>query len=159
MRIPTQWWFLGGGLLLTLWLVWKAPPAPDNKKVIEVVQLSAKPDGGEIETQPHYQTPVKRPSPEMISDLFRTPSIPNVPEITNSNTQKTLLPLPFRYIGRLEKEESVTVFVMDGEALHVLQAGDSPHVDYQLESVDLVAGELRWRYLPTQKIRNMSIKP
>lgn len=163
--LPIKWWLLGGGLLLTLWLVWQAPSVPDNNIiVIEAVQPSAKLDDEEIETPPHYQIPVKRQSPEMASDLFRIPPHFVVPaikltETTIPSTPKALSPLPFHYIGRIEKDASVTVFIMEGEALYLLKAGDSPRVDYQLEAIDLAAGELRWRHIPTQKIRNMSIKP
>lgn len=165
MGLPIKWWFLGGGLLLTLWLVWQAPPATDNDtEVITTVQPIVKPDSGEIETQSQSPVLVERQSPEMISDLFRTPPNPivvrdEVPQATISSKQEALPPIPFRYIGRMEKNESLIVFVMDGNALHILEAGDSPREDYQLEAIDLAAGELRWRHLPTQKIRNMDIQP
>lgn len=168
MGLPAKWWLLGGGLLLTLWLVWQAPPAPDKQtKVIAAVQPITKSVSGKVDT-PDTPNPssvlLDRQPSEMVSDLFRTPPSPvlstvKLPETTVSSTKKTLPAIPFRYIGSMEKAASVTVFIMEGEALHLLQTGDSPRADYRLEAIDLAAGELRWRYLPDQQIRNMSIKP
>lgn len=168
MGVPVKWWLLGGALLLTLWLVWQAPPASDKQtKVIAAVQpatRSATAKVDERETPSQSQILLSRQSPEMVSDLFRTPPRPVAPEIKRPETtipppKKALPAIPFRYIGRIEKDQKITVFVMEGNALHLLQAGDSPSADYKLEAIDLDAGELRWRYLPTQKIRNMSIQP
>lgn len=165
MVVPVKWWLLGGGLLLTLWLVWQAPPATDNNiKVVTAVKPTVQHVNGEIETQPQSTRMLNRQSPEIITNLFGTPptvidATNNIPETKVSSAKKPLPPIPFRYIGRLEKDKLVTVFIMDGMALHLLEVGDSPRDDYQLEAIDLAAGELRWRYLPTQKIRNMSIQP
>lgn len=170
MGLPTKWWLLGGGLLVTLWLVWQAPPAPDsNTEVVAARAPVNKPtvqaDDNQAAVQNDSDIRQSRQPLAMVSDLFRTPPAPVVtavvrqPQSTLSATEKSLPDLPFRYIGRIEKDASVTVFIMEGDALHLLQAGDSPRTDYQLEAIDLAAGELRWRYLPTQKIRKMSIQP
>ncbi len=168
MGMPIKWWLLGGGLLLTLWLVWQGSAAPDKQtNVIAAVQpatrsITAKVDKRETPNQ--SQALLSRQSPEMVSDLFRTPSRPVVaavkpPETTIPPTPTALPALPFRYIGNMEKGASVTVFIMEGQALHLLQAGDSPRADYLLETIDLGAGELRWRHIPSQKIRKMSMQP
>lgn len=165
MGLPAKW-LLGGALLLTLWLVWQAPPAPENNsQVVAAVQAVAQSrptatQADSSETQNFSQTLLNRQSPSMVSDLFRTPPSPIATEPAIKIPEPTAAPaLPFRYIGRIEKGASVTVFILEGEALHLLQAGDSPRADYKLEAIDLTAGELRWRYLPAQTIRNMSIKP
>lgn len=169
MGLPAKWCWLGGALLLTLWLVWQAPTASDNNtSVIAAVKPASKPDVIKADSQQSRKTAMdllNRQSPAMVSDLFRIPPAPPVaatiqqPETTVSAAENALPVLPFSYIGRIEKGNAVTVFIMDGESLHLLQAGDSPRADYQLEAIDLAAGELRWRYLPAQKIRNMSIQP
>ncbi len=168
IRVPVKWWLLGGGLLLTLWLVWQAPAPPDNQtKVVAAVQPATRSASTKVdkrETPIQSQTLLSRQSPEMVSDLFRTPPRPVAPEIKRLETTipsppEALPALPFRYIGSMEKDTSVTVFIMEGQALHLLQAGDSPRADYLLETIDLSAGELRWRHIPSQKIRNMSIQP
>lgn len=165
MRVPVKWWLLGGGLLLTLWLVWQAPDKQTN--VIAAVQPATRSVIAKVdkrETPNPSQALPGRQSPEMVSDLFRTPPRPVVaavkpPETTIPPPPTALPALPFRYIGNMEKDASVTVFIMEGQALHLLQAGDSPRADYLLETIDLSAGELRWRHIPSQKIRNMSIQP
>lgn len=168
MRVPIKWWLLGGGLLLTLWLVWHAPDTPDNQTIVvsavQPVTRSATAKVEKRETSSQSQILLSRQSPEMVSNLFRTPPRPVVavvkPPETSILPPPTALPaLPFRHIGSMEKDASVTVFIMEGQALHLLQAGDSPRADYLLETIDLSAGELRWRHIPSQKILNMSIQP
>lgn len=168
MGLPAKWWFLGGALLLTIWLVWQAPPEVDNSElVVAAVQPVVKftEDKSAInETLNHQQTLINRASSDMVSNLFRTPPEHVTEPLAKSEDLtepvNNMLPaLPFRYIGRIEKGQSVTIFVMEGNALHLLQAGDSPRADYKLEAIDLADGELRWRYLPAQKIRKMSIQP
>lgn len=61
-------------------------------------------------------------------------------------------PLPFRYLGRLEEDDQVAVFVSDGTATRVLRQGETVS-NYRVEEIN--AQGMRLVYLPLNETQRL----
>ena len=61
-------------------------------------------------------------------------------------------PLPFRYLGRLEEDGQVAVFVSDGTATRVLRQGETVS-NYRVEEIN--AQGMRLVYLPLNETQRL----
>lgn len=64
-------------------------------------------------------------------------------------------PLPFTFIGKLDDSERLLVFLLRGEAVHVVGVGDVIDSDYQVEHID--ATEMTLVYLPLQLTQSLAV--
>lgn len=64
-------------------------------------------------------------------------------------------PLPFEFLGRLDDSVRLRVFLLRGERLHTVQAGDVIDGTYRVEKV--AADELTFVYLPLKQTQTLSV--
>ncbi|CAD5108985.1 hypothetical protein [Zestomonas carbonaria] len=64
-------------------------------------------------------------------------------------------PLPFRFIGRMDDGKQRKVFVLDGETLHVLAAGDVIDGTYRVERIG--DSEMTLVYLPMHLVQSLAV--
>ncbi|TBW34457.1 hypothetical protein E0E54_14195 [Azotobacter chroococcum] len=64
-------------------------------------------------------------------------------------------PLPFEFIGRLDDSVRLRVFLLRGDHLHTVQAGDVIDGTYRVEKV--AADELTFVYLPLKQTQTLSV--
>ena len=63
--------------------------------------------------------------------------------------------LPFKYIGKLIENDVIKLFLMEGEALHIVSQGDKIGKNYRLKQVD--EQQISLLYLPLNTTQTMSI--
>lgn len=164
-----KWMVLGALLLVTLVLVWNAPE-PEPTEVVDAsrsdrtspqslkqtASLQQREMAKELALKPRQSGVAK-------VDLFSTPKKPVRPKPVISK-QPVIQPieksweLPFRYVGRLEKGQQSTFFLMEGTALYLVQQGDVISEQYRLQRIDDENLLLVWQHLPSNETRNMSIE-
>ncbi|GAB3388922.1 hypothetical protein [Azotobacter armeniacus] len=64
-------------------------------------------------------------------------------------------PLPFQFIGRLDDSVRLRVFLLRGDRVHTVEAGDVIDGTYRLEKI--AADELTLVYLPLNQIQSLSV--
>jgi len=64
-------------------------------------------------------------------------------------------PLPFQFIGRLDDSVRLRVFLLRGDRVHTVQAGDVIDGTYRLEKIS--ADELTLVYLPLNQTQSLSV--
>lgn len=64
-------------------------------------------------------------------------------------------PLPFEFIGRLDDSVRLRVFLLRGDRLHTVQAGDVIDGTYRVEKI--AADELTFVYLPLKQTQSLSV--
>jgi len=164
-----RWLILGGLSALTFWLVWNAPEPEVN--VVTVKPNTAKhssrkvvmSDVPQMETESTKKILLKQR--ESINgksiDLFaihrKQQPKRNIKPIIKpvANKKPTAPPLPFTYIGKLMEGKEIKIFLMNGQALHIVSEGDKVGQDYQLTHVG--DEQLSWLYLPLSIAQKMSI--
>ena len=75
--------------------------------------------------------------------------------VSDSKLRKKNAPrLPFKYVGRLQEGNSTKIFLLEGQALHIVTKGQKITDNYQLKSIS--KSELHIVYLPLNIIQALS---
>lgn len=162
-----RWSILGGLLAVTLWLVWFIPETDNDSDVVEVnATRSAKQPKNlgegtsEHEVDDLFALKQRIPTNGKPIDIFGT-HIKQVkktvqPAIKAMIKVEPVAPrLPFSYIGKLVENDVTKVFLLEGQALHIVSQGDKVGKDYKLKHVD--EQQISLLYLPLNTIQNMNI--
>jgi hypothetical protein len=162
-----KWMILLALLSLTLVLVWQAPQLEPETQVV-----SAKRNTGDI-VRSASQLPAQSVNDDDIElkqrqiatekiDLFDSPKIKQVviakPVPVVQPRIVTQVAIPFRYIGMLQENQQITLFLLEGNRLYLANEGDTFNELFQLKSIDIDHKQLVWLYLPNNEIRKMSIE-
>jgi len=162
-----RWLVLGGLLLLTIWLVLNAPVSENDSEVVAVnpsrssklaAMVSPKVMPENIGDELALKHRIK--NDEKIVDIFGTQQkviIVNTQPVIKVKPQiKLTAPrLPFKYIGKLVENNVTKLFLMEGEALHIVSEGDRVGSNYQLNKVE--DKQISLLYLPLKITQTMSI--
>jgi hypothetical protein len=131
-------------------------PVPDNKLTQQGKQsdnnskpINAQSNNIDIIFTPLHKLKASGTPPE-ITDLFpqqtwAPPSLPVTP------TTPVAPPLPFTYSGRYTEGDKVIVFLMDGNRILRVQAGDILKNDYRVEKIEQASISIN--YLPLGTIQ------
>jgi hypothetical protein len=152
-------------LSVTLFLVWKAPT--DEGREYTIVQPSSS-HNRDIKSQSVSKdkviststyTELRKPqSGDMSVDLFelyRPQTLPKANIILNQ-PKKNLPPrLPLKYLGKMVDNNGISIFILHGDALHIVQQGGSIDNMYRLDSI--TDQLLIWTYLPLNLSQEMKI--
>jgi hypothetical protein len=161
-----KWVILLTLLLITLVLVWRAPEVEAPQLVEPVKQGNrTKILNPEAAAKVHSSTVdivlKQRDFSGKTVDLFAVPARPKPVRPKESKPVKQArvvkrLKLPFRYVGKLEEQQKVIYFLMEGTSLYLAQKGDVINEQFRLENVDDDSNELVWLHLPTNQTSKMS---
>jgi hypothetical protein len=162
-----KWMVLLALLLVTLVLVWQAPQPEQETQMVSTSR----------NTSDLVRSASQLPAPSVIDDdielkqrqivtekvdLFDRPKIKQAIIATPISVVKTMpvtqIPIPFRYIGMLQEHQQITLFLMEGNRLHLANEGDTFNEHFQLQSIDIDNKQLVWLYLPSNETQKMSIK-
>lgn len=159
-----RWAILMGLLAVTVWLVFNAPQAEklSESEVVEVVERSHR---QQILTQTNSVT-------ESLRLLDRNEQKPNTVDLFGVEQKKVAVPvpiaikkrpivkhkptaprIPFKYIGQLEEQGVIKIFLMEDTSLHIVRNGQKIGKDYRL--INITKEAISLRYLPlnmTQKL-------
>ena len=162
-----RWLIISCLLVLTLWLVWAAPAADEeNHFVVNPTRLSALNGSKEVintQEKMFYLQP-RQAADGKSFDIFRTHSKPALarvkPTIKVRPKLEPIKPkapnLPFTYIGKLVESNRTKVFLMKGQALHIVSQGDKIDQNYQLTRVN--KQQISFLYLPLNIIQVINIE-
>lgn len=163
MKVSRSQWLLGGlvaTLLATAYTGFDAGAPPEV--VTPVRRPTAERTLSVVVPAPHAQhtpptaTPLRMPLAQAPSTLFgahswQPPPAP-APEMAPAPPQAP--PLPFRYMGRLEEDGQVTVFLQEANQPHtrVVRQGDKLN-QYRVDEV--TAQGVRFTYLPLNETQRL----
>ncbi|NQZ53775.1 MAG: hypothetical protein HRT93_05920 [Piscirickettsiaceae bacterium] len=166
-----RWVILASLLLLTLWLVWNTPQSDSDTVIVKPTLIAEKISVAQAKSlrddikNDNVLALLQRQSFKGKSvDLFDTPvnkqqqikKMSNIKPVVKPVAKRpTAPPLPFKYIGKLIENDVIKVFLLQGEALHIVSEGDIVDKHYQLKDID--GEQLRWLYLPLNITQNMNI--
>ncbi len=163
-----RWLLLGSLLLLTLWLVWNTPEVDSNALIVKPMVRAADANKSantnhSLKYEDDLQLAQRLPFEGKAIDLFgtgikqQTARKPvKVKPIVKPLPKRVIAPaLPFKYIGKLIEGDVVKIFLLKGEALHIVSEGDTVDKHYQLKHVG--EQQLSWLYLPLNITQKMSI--
>lgn len=158
-----RWLILGGLLALTIWLVWTLPEIKNNSvlAVVNPTRTATSHDEGQNNKLDYvFELKQRTPSSGNEFDVFGTQV-----KQTNHKTKliakaspvlKPTIPrLPFSYVGKLVENGVVKVFLMQGDALHIVKSGDKMGLKYQIKEV--TEQQVTFLYLPLNITQTMSI--
>lgn len=166
-----RWLVLGSVLILTLYLAWNLPESDtDTDVVILNPVIDARQSYNHktmskslsIESVNLFSLVSRKPLDGTVTFNLFGPQIKNQVKNTVKQIEKPMLStklqapqLPFKYIGKLVEGGVVKVFLLEGQALHIMSKGDKIDDRYQLQQVN--EQQLSWLYLPLNITQNMSI--
>ncbi len=161
-----KWILLLALLAITLVLVWQAPQPQQDIAVVSAKQdraVLARSDSlGQAQSTDEDIVLKQRQIVTEKVDLFNTPPTPKPVTVVAKPVQITPVQqqviIPFHYMGMLEQQHQITLFLLEGSELHLVKQGDTLNQQFQLQSIDLENGQLVWLYLPQNEIRKMSIR-
>jgi hypothetical protein len=131
----------------------EAVPAAVAEKGAEVARADRAPLDGFAEPGRAFQ---EQPLPEA-RDAFvaRSWLPPPVAQKPAAPPKPVAPPLPFAYIGRMEEDGKITVYLRRGEDVVLAQAGKAVDAAYQLEEV--TADQLVFLYVPLRQQQVLSL--
>lgn len=152
-----RWVVIGGLLILTLWLVWAAPIVDEEDyTVVNPIRSSTSVNNEKgITVQENiFSMQPRHVANEKAFDIFNTQKKtvlarvkPIVRVRSDPEPAKPKVPnLPFTYIGKLVENNRVKIFLMKGQALHIVSQGDKIGRNYKLTHVN--KQQIRFLYLP-----------
>ncbi|MFW5450506.1 MAG: hypothetical protein ACKE9I_02805 [Methylophagaceae bacterium] len=162
-----RWLLLGCLLLLTLWLVWNTSEVDNSALIVKpMVRADANKSANtnhSVKYEDDLQLAQRLPFEGKAIDLFATSikqqaarkPVKVKPIVRPLANRVTAPALPFKYIGKLSEGDVVKIFLLKGEALHIVSEGDTVDKHYQLKHVD--EQQLSWLYLPLNITQKMSI--
>ena len=164
-----RWLIIGLFLLASLWLAWTAPEIDDSDLGVVNSVRTAKPiyKSGKIETVENQFLLIPRVvATKKPVDIFATqtkaikvvktrPTLVKVKSKPIKPRKPTAPRLPFKYIGKLIEKNKTKIFLMQGQALHIVVEGDKIDSNYQLKQVD--ESEISIIYLPLKLTQTMDI--
>jgi Tfp pilus assembly protein PilP len=167
--VVKRWVVLGSLLMITLVLVYLAP---EEEAVQVVAAVKAKKSAlrtAEQQTGTHQQlfiatAPVRKAINETPYDLFgyerakvkKKVVRQQIPKPVVKSVKQRAPRLAFKYIGMLAENNQTKVFLMDGEALHLVEAGDKIGNSHQLKTIE--DDKLTFVYLPLSITQTISIE-
>jgi len=169
-----RWSIIGGLLAITIWLAMTAPEESDS---YDVVGVSANRSDNKVKKDPQSTEELGDRNPDEIKltersalndkpfDIFATqkapiikkvvPKVKKQPQIKTTAATPRAPRIPFRYIGQLAEKGRVKLFLMEGEALHIVSKGDNIGKTYRVADVNV--DEINLLYLPLNITQVMNI--
>jgi len=165
-EILKRWLVLGGLLALTVWLVLNVPESENDLVIINPVSSSKhqlKLDRSTLPVEAKKDSQIslvqRLPITGKSVDLFGLEQ-----EIKPKNKVKPIIrpkpiakapALPFTYVGKLVENNTVKVFLLEDQRLHIVKKGEKIGENYQLKNVS--DQQISWLYLPLNITQKMSI--
>ncbi|MEE4462878.1 hypothetical protein V2S84_12350 [Azotobacter chroococcum] len=116
---------------------------PESRALRSVASSRAVPQADLFAARSWRAPPARRPLDAASAKAAALPPPPAAP------------PLPFEFIGRLDDSVRLRVFLLRGDRLHTVQAGDVIDGTYRVEKV--AADELTFVYLPLKQTQTLSV--
>lgn len=170
MNTTTRWLVYTVFLAITLFLVWKTPESDYSSESIvqpvanttQHVSVNTTPSNSSgVDDGLSAMNPRVQSDQEILVNLFESYQKPTVQLRPKTEpkprfvSKPTAPPLPFKYIGKLVEGTEIKVFLLEGQALHIVKQGDKLANKYQLKAID--ENQLTWIYLPMNMTQKMSI--
>lgn len=162
MALParTRWILLGGALTATLAaIVWVREPEPVAVVVAPAKDKAARRSG--VTTSAHLALEKLRQRESgagaKIEDVFQSKSwyVPPPPPKAVPPPPPAPPPLPFSYMGKLQEEGRLTVFLTKQDRNYAVKAGDTLDGAYRVDSVE--AQRVVFTYLPLNMQQTLAI--
>lgn len=155
-----RWSFLLIILAITLWLV-KHAPEPEQVTLVNPasreISLETTNSPENEQAKPTFVT--RQFDTHIVSNLFDTPLVMEDFSLLDVLKQPVSdFALPFRYIGLLEEEDTLRLFILMNNQLLIVKQGDLIMDEYQLVQIDLQRQSLSWLHLPTNRHQLMPIE-
>lgn len=167
-----RWLILSGLLAITIWLALNVPEPKKELVGVNSVRTATQSDNIERRVtmnnakseQEALFSLIQRPSlSEKTIDLFgyqqqkQSEKLikPIIKPIIQASAKPKAPSLPFSYIGKMVEGNVTKVFLLEGQALHIVSKGDKVGEYYQLKHVG--DQQLSWLYLPLNITQQMSI--
>jgi len=164
-EIVKRWLVLGGLLLLTIWLVWTVPAAEDKSSLVVVnpIRTALLVDNVNVKSddKDSFSLAPRLLNDGNVVDIFSTEKQQIKNEVKSVITkvkpivESTAPMLPFKYVGKLVENEVTKLFLMEGEALHIVSQGDKIGTNYKVKQVN--EQQISLLYLPLNTTQTMSI--
>jgi len=164
-EIVKRWLVLGGLLLLTIWLVWTVPAAEDKSSLVVVnpIRTALLVDNVNVKSddKDSFSLAPRLLNDGNVVDIFSTEKQQIKNEVKSVITkvkpivESTAPMLPFKYVGKLVENEVTKLFLMEGEALHIVSQGDKIGTNYKVKQVN--EQQISLLYLPFNTTQTMSI--
>lgn len=162
MALParTRWILLGGALTATLAaVIWVREPEPAAMVVAPVKDKTARRSDVSPSAHLDLEKLHQRESgaTAKIEDVFQSQSwyVPPPPPKAGPRPLPAPPPLPFTYMGKLQEEGRLTVFLTKQDRNYAVKAGDTLDGAYRVDSVE--AQRVVFTYLPLNMQQTLSI--
>ena len=162
MALPTRtrWILLGGALTATLAaIVWVREPETAAVVVAPAKDKTARRSGVATGAHLALEKLHQRASgaETKIDDVFQSKSwyVPPPPPKAGPPPPPAPPPLPFSYMGKLQEEGRLTVFLTKQDRNYAVKAGDTLDGAYRVDSVE--AQRVVFTYLPLNMQQTLSI--
>ncbi len=159
------WTVLLALLAVTLILVWQAPPLEQETEVLPATQDFSQPVRSILPFQQQSTDDnIVLEQRQIVTEKTNLFDIPQKKQPVIVARKQVVTPplaqvqIPFRYIGMLEENKVITLFLMEGRTLYQANEGDVINKHFQLQHVDMVNKQLVWLYLPNNETLKMSIE-
>lgn len=152
---------LGGLLLATLGASYWASRLDESEPVknlsskrrpVSSSSASAAPAAGDFDADLARENFTRQADDLFASRNWRPPPPPAPPPVV---MKPTAPPLPFKYVGRLEEGDKITVFLNQGGNVQTVKAGDTLNGSYRVDAITPAGVE--FTYLPLNEKQFMGL--
>ena len=158
-RAVLLWAALGLTLAAALWF----KDEPDSALVEEAARPAMRSESRAQNPPAHELSlalPERRANPAPAEDAFKSqswaPPAPPPPPSPSVKASPSAPPLPFSYLGRMEQDGQIFVFLAKQDRNYVVKAGEVLDGAYRLEEVQ--PGALSFTYLPLKLKQSLHLR-
>jgi hypothetical protein len=150
-------WLLGAALAATLGASWWASTLEEGEVEPAAPRRSeaARPSRSAAPAAPLTLAGLDAPRPPLAEapGLFQPRSLQPPPPPAGPPPKPHAPPLPFRFMGAMEEGKARSAFLLEGNQVRVVQAGDLLGSQYRVDSITATA--IEFTYLPLKERQTM----